>query len=43
VLEPERMADLAFADHVSERALGMVSALHAQSDYRQRLDLTLPA
>lgn len=43
VLEPERMADLAFADHVSERALGMVSALHAQSDYRDRLDLTLPA
>jgi RNA polymerase sigma factor for flagellar operon FliA len=43
VLEPERMADLAFADHVSERALGMVDALHAQTDYRDRLDLTLPA
>jgi RNA polymerase sigma factor for flagellar operon FliA len=44
VLEPERMADLAFADHVSERALGMASAaLQAQSDYRDRLDLTLPA
>jgi RNA polymerase sigma factor for flagellar operon FliA len=41
-LEPERLAELAFAAHVSERALEMVPAVHARCDYRDRLDLTPP-
>lgn len=42
-LDPDRVGDLAFGDLVSERALGMAEQLHATSDYRERLGLTLSA
>jgi RNA polymerase sigma factor for flagellar operon FliA len=42
-LDPDHVQDLAFGDHVSARALDMAEQLHATSDYRERLGLTLSA
>jgi RNA polymerase sigma factor for flagellar operon FliA len=40
-LQPDHVGELAFGDHVSERALDIASQLQATSDYRERLGLRL--
>lgn len=42
-LEPDRISELAFGEHVSERALGMREQLLEASDPRERLGLRLEA
>lgn len=40
-IEPDRMGELAFGDHVAERAVGMAAEVAKRSTYQQRLDRRL--